>query len=160
MKKPPAIALRRRQVAAFNFLHKVEVLEKLLTDNKLDQYPKRVSVSSFAIWTDPELEVLPISRSVIYDESEEYLTLRQRMEHLLRRVNELRARSGKKANVEIDRTRILKDAKERAESYLNQYSSAMAQLAEAKKEIECLNIKLRRQAVRSAKVTPLRGLPN
>jgi chromosome segregation ATPase len=157
MKNIPAIALRRRQEATAKFLHKLEVLEQLLTDEECDRFPKRASDSSFAAWEDSELGVLPVSRSVIYDKSAEYLALRQRMDHLLERVHLVRTKVGKKANLESELRKKLEDTEERAQSYVNQYSSAKAELAEARKDIEQLNSKLRRQIASDAKVSPLRG---
>jgi hypothetical protein len=160
MNKTPAIAQQRRQAAIAKFLHKLEILEKLIIDGNTDKFPKRVSISNFAAWEDTELGVLPFARSVIYDASTEYIALSQRMEYLLNRVTVLRTKAGKKANMESELRKKLKDAEERAQSYVNQYSIAMAELGEARKKIEHLNTKLRRKIASDAKISQLGVLRN
>lgn len=153
----PAIALQRRQAAIAKFSHKIDVLERLLGDGDLHRFPKRVSVSSFVSWEDEELGVQPISRSVVYDDVEEYLQLRKRMEVTLERLSHLRTKTRKKNNLELDLRLRLEDAEARAQAFKNQYSTAMAELAEARKEIEYLNLRLARQGVQRTKVVPLSG---
>ena len=159
MKGTPAIALLRRKEATAKFIHKIEVLEKLLTDGDYSRFPKRTSVSSFASWEDTDLHVNSISRSIIYDGTAEYAALHQRLEHLLKRIAHARAKVVKKTNIEAELRRRLEDAEDRAQSYVNQYSAAMADLAEARKQIEVLKAGLRRQIVAEAKVSPLRRVP-
>jgi hypothetical protein len=158
MKKTPAIAQHRRQEATAKFSHKLDVLEKLIIDGNSDKFPKRISISSFAAWKDPELGVSPVSRSVIYDKSTEYMELCQQMEYLLEKLAQIRAKRGKKTNLESELRKKLKDAQELAQSYVNQYSIAIAELSKAKKEIEHLNNKLRRQITSDTKVSQLGAL--
>jgi hypothetical protein len=160
MRSPPAIALQRRQDATAKFTQKLRTLEQLLTEGSHDRFPRRVSVTSFATWTDAELGVLPISRSILYDDHEDYLPLQQRMATLLARMSQLRAKQGKKANLVTDLRKKLEDAEARAQSYIDQYSTAMSELIEARKEIEWLKLKISRQTKNSSKVTPLHVVGN
>lgn len=155
MKAKPAIAVLRRQNATANFKKKIEVLKQLLEDGALARYPQRISVTSFASWEDPELKVVSISRSIIYEESDEYLQLRQQMEHLLQRVEKARAKASKKGSIETELRLKLEVSEAMAQDYVNQYSTARAELLEAHKEIERLNAKLRRQTAESARISTL-----
>lgn len=155
MKTTPIIALKRSAEAKSKLLHKIEVLENLLTNGELDRFPKHVSIASFASWSDMELSVCKVSRAAIYNKNEEYQKLFKRMDDLLKRVISSRLRTGKKANFETDLRKKLKDAESRACSYLNQYSSVMMELTEAKKEIIRLNDKVRRHLANENKVSTL-----
>ena len=156
--KTPAIALRRRQDATKKFTHKLATLERLLNEGSLGRFPKRASIASFAAWQDPELGVLPLSRSVIYDANDEYLRLREQMLRLLGLVEKAKNKAGKKGNIETELRLKLTLALERAQDYLNQYSNAKAELDDAYKEIERLNNRLRRKTVSEARITPLRNI--
>ncbi|WP_333902874.1 hypothetical protein [Achromobacter insolitus] len=155
MKAKPAIAVLRRQQATEKFKRKLEVLERLLNDGTLGQFPQRVSITSFANWADAQLGVLPVSRSIIYDVAEEYVQLRTKMEHLLHRVSQARARTSKRGSIEAELRRKLEVAEAKAQDYVNQYTSSRAELLEARQEIERLNTKLRRQIAENGRVTPL-----
>ena len=155
MKKTPAIAQRRHHEATANFDHKLVALEKLLNDGMLERFPKRASVLSFATWKDVGLGVQSLSRSIIYDKSDEYLALRKRMDHLLNLVEKARAKTSRRDNVEAELRRKLGLAEERAQDYVNQYSMAMAELSEARKEIERLNNRIRRRLASDAGVIPI-----
>ena len=157
MKQIPAIAQRRRQIATTNFVTKLEALETLLNERKLESFPERASVSSFATWEDPDLGVRRLSRSVIYSEIDEYRILRQRLTQLLGRVQKTRSKGIKKGNVELELRRQLELAEERAKDYVNQYSVAMAALTESRKEIERLKHQLGRRASSPVRSAPLRN---
>ena len=156
----PAIARRRHKVAIENFTRKVEALESILSQGNLDRFPKRGSISSFAGWSDNELSVAALSRAVIYDKSDEYLRLSERMKVALVRLNAMRSKRRRKENSED----LLLGRAERAEAcaktYVNQYSIAMAELAELKKENERLRHKLARLESSRAKITPLHLIKN
>lgn len=156
MNKTPTIAIKRREESIANFTHKLDVLGRLLAEGITNKFLDRLSISGFAAWEDFELKVLPISRSIIYCEAEEYLVLRQRMEHLLKQVSLNRSKAVRKKNLESDLRARLKSADEKAQSYVNQYSIAMADLAKAKQEIQRLTQQVRRQIASNIKVLPLR----
>lgn len=158
MSKTPAIALSRRKDATANFLHKLDTLERLLAEGKLDVFPERVSISSFAAWLDASLSVSAISRTIIYAADDAYLPLQQRMTTLLARLTQLRAKPTRKTNLEASLRSRLEAAEARAQSYVDQYSSAMSELAEARRENEQLRQKLARQAKSNAKVVRLRSV--
>ena len=61
--KTPAVAIRRREAALGTFRTKLDVLERLVTDDTLDRFPERASVSAFASWRDEALGVAALSRS-------------------------------------------------------------------------------------------------
>ena len=66
------------------------------------------------------------------------MALCKRMEHLLERVTQVRVKMGKKTNLESELRKKLKSAQERAQSYVNQYSIAMAELC-VNPEIELIS---------------------
>ncbi|MCK4143630.1 hypothetical protein HFK84_15270 [Ralstonia pseudosolanacearum] len=158
MTKTPVVAQNRHQEAIANFEKKLIVLQELLGNGALDQFPKRASVSSFAKWEDQDLGVLPVSRSVIYDESDDYLPLRKRMEHLLRQVDKSRAKTSRKDNIEAELRRKLDAAEEKAQEYLNQYATKLAELTDARKEIEQLKDKVQRLTANHARTSPLHSV--
>lgn len=155
MSTTPAVALQRRQEAVAKLTNKLEALERLLTEGDLDKFPSPASVSSFASWEDRALGVYAISRSVLYDDAAEYLPLRRRMATLLARLSQLRSKHGKKASQEASLRTQLEVAKARAQSYVDQYSTVMSELVEARHEIERLKLKLSRQSKSNSKVIPL-----
>ena len=155
MKSVPTIALRRRNDATLKFAKKLDVLASLLTIGDASKFPKRISVASFASWEDAELGVQKISRSIIYCDMDSYLALRNQMDVLLERLLVMRSRVHKKENKESILRNRLEDAEARAQSYVNQYSSAMAELLDARKEIARLNLRLSHQGARLSKVIPL-----
>lgn len=134
------------------------MFERLLNAGRMERLPKRVSVSGFASWEDAELGVSPVSRTILYDDAASYLPLRKRMEILLDRLKVLRSKQGKKTNLESVLRLQLADAEALAQAYVDQYSTAMAELIEARKEIARLNLKLGRQAANRTKVVPLRSV--
>lgn len=156
----PAIAKRRHLNAIQNFTRKVEALESILSQGNLDRFPKRGSISSFASWSDNELSVVALSRAVIYDNSDEYLRLRERMKVALGRLKAMRSKRGKKENSEDLLRGRVKRAEVRAQTYVNQYSIVMTELAELKKENERLRDKLARLETSRAKITPLHLIKN
>ena len=158
MSKTPAIAISRRKDATANFLHKLDTLERLLADGNLDVFPDRVSITSFAAWADASLNVSSISRTIIYATDDTYRPLQQRMTTLLERLTQLRAKPTRKANLETSLRSRLEAAEARAQSYVDQYSSVMSELAVARREIEQLRQKLARQAKNNSKVVPLRSV--
>ena len=158
MSKAPAIAITRRKDAVANFLHKLDTLERLLVEGDLGVFPQRVSISSFAAWVDASLGVSSISRTIIYASDDAYIPLQQRMTTLLARLTQLRAKPSRKASLETSLRSRLEAAEARAQSYVDQYSSAMSVLAEARREIEHLRQKLARQAKNNSKVVPLRSV--
>jgi len=158
MNAKPAIALQRREEAVAKFTHKIEALEALLSEGKLDGFPGGSSISAFARWADKELGVSPISRSVIYASSDEYLLLRNRMDHLLERVAQLRAKGTKREIAESSLRQRLNDAEARATAYVNQYSTVMAELVDARKKIKQLEQKIARDTADRLKVFPLREI--
>lgn len=158
MKTTPIIALKRSADAKSKLLHKIVVLENLVTSGELDRFPKHVSIASFASWSDIELSVFKVSRAAIYSKNEEYQKLFKRMDDVLKRVISSRLRNGKKANLETDLRKKLEDAESRASSYLNQYSAVMMELTEAKNEIIRLNDKVRRHLANEKKALTLHVL--
>ncbi|WP_374340410.1 hypothetical protein [Methyloversatilis sp.] len=148
--KAPAIAIRRREAAITAFRTKLEVLERLLSEGKLDSVPKRLSVTTFASWEDAELGVTALSRSVVYSEEAEYLQFRRSMEHLLDRVAQRRARGSRRDNAEDNLRQRLAEAEERAKSFVNQYSAVRAELLAVRAE----NVRLREKLQRLAEFTP------
>lgn len=160
MSRTPLIALKRRAFTIANFAKKLDVLEQLISDGMLSNAPVRASIPAFAAWADEELGVRPLSRSVIYDELEDYVKLRQRMDTLLKALTDARCRSQKKVNREQLLSQQLRDAREKLQSYVNQYAEVCAALDEATKEIKRLNQRLNRAISHAAKVTPLRTANN
>ncbi|MDO3617474.1 hypothetical protein Q3O97_16620 [Ralstonia pseudosolanacearum] len=158
MTKTPVIAKKRHEEAKDNFERKLTVLQTLLDNNILDQYPKSTSRSSFAAWEDPTLNVKPLSRSIIYDESDIYIVLRKRMENLLCLVEKAREKTKKKLNIETELQRKLNAAEERAKDYLNQYATVLAGLMEARNEIEQLKAKVHRLTLSHARTSPLHSV--
>lgn len=158
MRTTPAIALQRRRDATAKLVHKLDVFERILNDGRLERLPKRDSVSGFASWEDAELGVSPVSRTILYDDAPSYLPLQQRMGILLDRLKLLRSKQSKKANLDSVLRLNLADAEARAQAYVDQYSTAMAELIEARKEIERLNLKLARQAANRTKVVQLHSV--
>ncbi|MFN9771066.1 MAG: hypothetical protein ACK54X_00340 [Burkholderiales bacterium] len=156
--KAPAIALRRREAALRTFRTKLDVLERLLTDDTLDRFPERASVSAFASWRDEALGVDALSRSALYADEAEYLELRRRMEHLLERVVQRRARGTRRANVEATLRQRLAEAEERAQSYVNQYSMVRAELLAVRAENTRLRQKLQRFTEGSPNVVRLKAV--
>lgn len=145
MKRTPIVAERRRKDAIVKFKNKLELLEKLLESNNTDQCPTRASLSSFMQWEEPQLGVYSLSRSLLYDRNNEvYVELRTRVERLLGILAKKRTKSAKNADVLGDLQEQLASMKERANSYVNQYSSVSAELEIAKAEIAKLKDKLRR----------------
>lgn len=158
MTKTPVIAKKRHKEAKDNFEKKLTVLQTLLDNNVLDQYPKSTSRSGFAVWEDPTLDVKPLSRSVIYDESDVYIALRNRMEKLLCLVKKARENTKRKLNIETELQRKLNAAEARAKDYLNQYATVLAGLTEARNEIEQLKAKVHRLTVNHARTSPLHSV--
>ena len=142
--KAPAIAIRRREAALCTFRTKLDVLERLLSDDTLDRFPERAAFSAVASWRDEALGVAALSRSALYSDEAEYLELRRRMEHLLERVVQRRARGTRRANVEATLRQRLAEAEERAQSYVNQYSMVRAELLAVRAENARLRQKLQR----------------
>jgi len=142
--KTPAVALRRRQAALAAFQTKLDVLERLLSEGDLSRFPARASISAFASWEDAELQVTALSRSALYSNDAEYPELRRRMDHLITRVSQRRAKSTRSQNIaEVLRQRLT-IAEERARSYVNQYSLARAELLSVRAENARLREKLKR----------------
>ncbi len=156
MTRTPAIALRRHQDATTKIAHKLSVLEKMISGNELGRFPRNVSITSFASWADDELGVSKISRSVLYESSPEYAALFNRLKAALGRVMLARSAPKRKANEAESLRQKLAEANERAQSYVNQYSMAKAESAEAQREIERLRARVQRLTTAAAKLTPLR----
>ena len=154
--KTPAVAIRRREAALGTFRMKLDVLERLLADDTLHLFPERASVSAFASWRDDALGVAALSRSALYSDEAEYLELRRRMEHLLERVVQRRARGTRRANVEATLRQRLAEAEERAQSYVNQYSMVRAELLAVRAENARLRLKLQRFTEAAPNVVRLR----
>lgn len=158
--KIPAIAQHRRQDAIEKFAHKLNVLERLISEGKLETYPKRASISTFAAWTDIELGVSPLSRSILYDDAQNYINLQQRMKSLLDRLALLRSKKSKKISLESDLRLKLVEAQAQLSQYVDQYSTAREELRHAREEIERLNMKLARYVSKRSKVVPLHSVQN
>ncbi len=156
MTRAPAIALQRQQETTAKIEHKLSVLEKLISRNELGRFPRNVSIASFASWADDELGVSKISRSVLYDSSPEHKALLNRLKTMLGRVALARSAPKRKANEAEGLRQKLAEANERAQSYVNQYSMAKAESAEAHREIERLKARVQRLTAAAAKLTPLR----
>jgi len=154
--KTPAIALRRRQAALTAFRTKVEVLERLLAEGTLSQVPARASVAAFASWQDTELGLRSLSRSALYSDNEEYLVLRRRMEKLLERVAQRRAKGTRRENNDGILRQRLAEAEERAQSYVNDYSAVRAELLAVRSENERLREELQRLSGLASNVLPIR----
>lgn len=155
----PTIAVQRRADATLKFKNKLDALDLLFTEGKLEKFPKHISVASFALWEDEALGVQKVSRSVIYCKTDSYIALKNRMDILLARLLVMRTRVFKKKNKESDLIDQLDDANARAKSFVNQYSSAMAELFDARKEIARLNLRLSRQVASRRKVVHLHAVP-
>lgn len=148
--KAPAIAVRRREATLTAFRTKLEILERLLTDGELHKAPSRLSIAAFTSWEDAELGVVALSRSVVYSGDSEYIELRRNMEHLLERVAQRKARSNRRQNVEESLKRRLAEVEERAQSFVNQYSAARAELLAVREE----NVRLREKLQRLSELAP------
>jgi hypothetical protein len=148
--KAPAIAIRRHEAALAAFRNKIAVLERLLTDCKLEKAPARLSVSAFTAWEDAELGIIALSRSVVYSNDAVYIELRKNMEHLLERVAQRKVRSNRRQNSEEVLKRRLADVEESAQSFVNQYSAARAELLEVRQD----NVRLREKLKRLSEFTP------
>ena len=144
MKKIPFVAELRHDEAISKFCHKLDLLDQLIKNNKLDVFPKRVSISSFSSWEDQLLGVMTISRSVIYSKKSDAMVLHQRMEQLLNLLVVSRLKSSKKINKVVELRQKLAISESRSQSYINQYSKAMVDLNAANDQIERLGDKLRR----------------
>lgn len=156
-KRSPEVAKQRHEQTLKTFRQKVRALKTILTNNTLDKFPRRASISSFLSWDDRDLGVSPISRNVFYDPNhDEYIGLRKQAEHLLGQLKEARATQLKKTDSLADLRRRLKSAEARAQDYVNQYSIAQAKLTAAKDEIDRLHVKLRRCLAKQATIRPLR----
>jgi chromosome segregation ATPase len=138
------VALRRRQEVLSAFRWKLETLERLLADDNLSRYPARASISAFASWEDADFRVAALSRAALYSNDAEYPELRRRMEQLLSRVTQRRAKGTRKQNLLGALRQQLIVAEERAESYANQYSTARAELLAVRAENARLQEKLKR----------------
>lgn len=158
--RPPAIAQQRRQEAIEKFAHKLNVLERLISEGKFELYPKRTSISTFAVWADVELGVSSLSRSVLYDNAQDYQELQQQMKSLLDRLTLVRSKKSKKQTLESDLRLKLVDAQAQLSQCIDQYSTAREELREAREEIERLNQKLARYVSKRSKIVPLHRLPN
>lgn len=156
MTRAPAIALRRQQEATAKIAHKLSVLENLISGNELGRFPRNASIAGFASWADDELGVSQVSRSVLYDSSPEYTALLNRLKTMLGRVVSARSAPKRKTNEAESLRQKLAEANEQAQSYVNQYSMAKAELAEAHREIERLKARVQRLTAAAVKLTPLR----
>lgn len=155
----PTIAAQRHTNATLKFTNKLDALDLLFEEGKSEKFPKRISVASFALWEDEVLGVQKISRSVIYSDTDSYIALRKRMDTLLARLLVIRTRVHKKENKESILRDQLEAADARAKSFVNQYSSVMAELFDARKEIARLNLRLARQVASRRKVVSLHTVP-
>jgi cell shape-determining protein MreC len=82
------------------------------------------------------------------------------MKVALVRLNAMRSKRGRKENSEDLLLGRAERAEDRAQTYVNLYSIAMAELAELKKENERLRHKLARLEAGRAKITPLHLIKN
>lgn len=98
--KVPEVALRRRQAALAAFRAKLEVLERLLAEGDLSRFPARASFAAFASWVDIELQVVRLSRPTLYSKDAEYPELRGRLNHLLERIVQRRAKGARRESLE------------------------------------------------------------
>jgi len=80
------------------------------------------------------------------------------MDHLLERVAQLRAKGTKREIAESSLRQRLNDAEARATAYVNQYSTVMAELVDARKKIKQLEQKIARDTADRLKVFPLREI--
>lgn len=157
MAEDKTIATARHIAAQNNFKTKLQKLESLLESGDLSQFPRSVSITSFAEWENEELCVKPISRSIIYGKFEVYISFRAEMKKKLKRVALIRQKCEKKASKLSTLQSKLDSATSQACAFLNQYSIAMSQLTDARLEITRLNQKLARDTAARSKVTPLRS---
>lgn len=153
--KAPVIAIRRREATLAAFRIKLQILERLLTDGELHKAPNRLSIAAFTSWEDAELGVVALSRSVVYLDDSEYIELRRKLEHLLERVSQRKARSNRRQNVEESLKRRLTELEERVQSFANQYSATRAELLAVRNENVRLREKLQRLSASHSNVIKL-----
>jgi len=154
------IAQQRHDDASEKFEKKLHELQNLIDNGSLERITQLASIASFAKWEDAELGVRKIARSTIYGKEDYCMAKRQRMEVLLNRIAELRSKSKNKENEKSNLRESKTNAELRAQAYLNQYTMARAELADAIAEIDRLNKRIAQLTTEKRKVVPLRFAKN
>ncbi|WP_332853629.1 hypothetical protein [Duganella sp. S19_KUP01_CR8] len=158
--KKPAVAARKEALALANYISKLEILEKIASNEMSDSFPKRISLPSFCAWTDEPNNVLLVSRSLLYRKDTEsskdtYLSLSKRLEAAFSNLKALRKRDKKKNSSESILHDRLKDSEITAGKYLNQYMMALQEVTDLRE----INLRQSEQIKRlTAEIAKLSGL--